>query len=291
MFGHLHIEERGRPSRVVDLIGSATIGRTPDNDIVLDSEGVSHCHAMLLAQPHGVDLVDLGSTFGTYVNAIPAEPDEPVRLVDGAQIRIGRAALRFLAPRATMALPALDTTPAAPPLEAAYLNTRFDWVGSDMPLLVGRSATLRVWVGAPIATDERQSSRPLKVAKTQLASPLALQVQVRTASRNWRIVAEQPSIMAMRWGSAQIAHYTLTALRAERTRLGVRIAHGNTHQLVQHITLGIMASETSNSPVQPQRILVRAVGDVPAGLLPLCRACFAPIRAQARFCPTCGTHL
>jgi hypothetical protein len=199
MFGHLHIEERGRPSRVVDLIGSATIGRTPDNDIVLDSEGVSHCHAMLLAQPHGVDLVDLGSTFGTYVNAIPAEPDEPVRLVDGAQIRIGRAALRFLAPRATMALPALDTTPAAPPLEAAYLNTRFDWVGSDMPLLVGRSATLRVWVGAPIATDERQSSLlahlPYKCRCGRLRATGAL---LQSSRVSWQCVGVRPKSRTIR---------------------------------------------------------------------------------------------
>ena len=64
MLGRLYIEEGERPTRMIELAGAVTIGRTADNDIVLESDGVSHCHAMLLAQPDGVTLLDLGSTFG-----------------------------------------------------------------------------------------------------------------------------------------------------------------------------------------------------------------------------------
>src|SRR3954468_10224026 len=80
MFGRLYIEEGERPARMIELAGAVTIGRTADNDIVLESDGVSHCHAMLLAQSDGVTLLDLGSTFGTFVDTVQALPDEPMRL-------------------------------------------------------------------------------------------------------------------------------------------------------------------------------------------------------------------
>ncbi|HNP74142.1 MAG TPA: FHA domain-containing protein [Kouleothrix sp.] len=293
MFGHLHIEERGRPARVVDLLGSATIGRTADNDIVLDSDGVSHCHAMLLAQPSGVLLVDLGSTFGTLIDAVPAPPDEPVRLADGAQISIGRAALRYLAPRVTVPMAPLDPpgSPQPPPLAAAHLNTRFEGFDADTPLLVGRAATLRVWVGAPLSTDEHQSSRPLKVSSAHLASQLALRVMVRAASPSWHIRAEQPTLLAARWGTVQIARYTLVAARPERTRLAVRVEHTERHTLLQHLTLGVMASDAERLEVRARSPRARVLDDVPPGQLPICRQCYAPVRTSARFCPNCGARL
>lgn len=293
MFGHLHIEERGRPARVIDLLGSATIGRTADNDIVLDSDGVSHCHAMLLAQPSGVDLVDLGSTFGTYIDAVPALPDEPVRLADGAQISIGRAALRYLAPRITtpMALLEPDGARHAPPLTVAHINTRFEGFDADTPLSVGQRVVLKIWVGAPLATDEHQSSRPLKLSSAHLTAQLALRVIVRAASPSWQIVAEQPTLLAARWGTAQIACYTITAMRPERTRLAVRIVHSETHNLLQHITLGVVAGEADQPHIRRSQSRSRAVGDLPAGKLPLCRQCYALVRSDARFCPQCGARM
>src|SRR5690348_14051729 len=112
MFGRLYIEEGERPARVIELAGAVTIGRTADNDIVLESDGVSHCHAMLLAQPDGVSLLDLGSTFGTFVDAVQALPDEPLHLPNGARITIGRALLRYAAEPTTLARPATFATHA-----------------------------------------------------------------------------------------------------------------------------------------------------------------------------------
>jgi pSer/pThr/pTyr-binding forkhead associated (FHA) protein len=45
-----------------------TIGRTEDNDIVLDAETVSSLHATLLKEKNGWTLIDEGSTNGTFVN-------------------------------------------------------------------------------------------------------------------------------------------------------------------------------------------------------------------------------
>lgn len=293
MFGHLQIEERGRPARVVDLIRSATIGRTADNDIVLDSDGVSHCHAMLLTQPSGVDLVDLGSTFGTLIDNVPAPPDEPVRLIDGARIKIGRAALRFLAPRITVDIPfdRVNAAPSAPPLAVAHLNTRFQGFGADHPLEVGRPAALLVWVGAPIPTDECQSSRPLRLASGHLASQLALEVRVRAVSPAWRVRAEQPTLLAERWGSAQIARYQVTPQRPERTRLTVRVEHGGAGTLLQQVQLGLLAIDCQQRRNGRTPARGHLVEDLPAPRLPLCRSCFAQVRDGARFCHACGAKI
>jgi pSer/pThr/pTyr-binding forkhead associated (FHA) protein len=44
------------------------IGRSPDNDLVLDDEGVSWFHAELRVSAEGSELVDLNSHNGTFVN-------------------------------------------------------------------------------------------------------------------------------------------------------------------------------------------------------------------------------
>jgi pSer/pThr/pTyr-binding forkhead associated (FHA) protein len=102
MYGSVRIDEFGRREHTVALSGTVTIGRTAENDIVLAVDGVSRCHAMLLAQPEGVFLLDLGSTNGTYVNGVQALQDEPVRLNDGDQITIGPASLHYSAPRSSV---------------------------------------------------------------------------------------------------------------------------------------------------------------------------------------------
>ncbi len=108
MFGNVLINEFGRREHIVELTGTLTIGRTAENDIVLADDDISRCHAMLLAQPEGVFLLDLGSTNGTFVNGVPAVQDEPVRLNDGDRISIGPASLRYSAPRPT-ACPTCET--------------------------------------------------------------------------------------------------------------------------------------------------------------------------------------
>jgi pSer/pThr/pTyr-binding forkhead associated (FHA) protein len=43
-----------------------TIGREPDNDLVLESHRVSRYHAAVRRRAEGFELVDLGSTNGTW---------------------------------------------------------------------------------------------------------------------------------------------------------------------------------------------------------------------------------
>ena len=50
--------------------GTVTIGRTADNDIVIDDMLASRHHARLVAGSHGLAIEDLGSINGTYVNGV-----------------------------------------------------------------------------------------------------------------------------------------------------------------------------------------------------------------------------
>jgi pSer/pThr/pTyr-binding forkhead associated (FHA) protein len=98
MFGMLHITAPNAAKRTIEISRATTIGRDADNDIVLNDQAVSRCHALLLAQPGGVALVDLESTNGTFVNDVLVSPDQQITLRDGDVIMIGAALLRYDAP-------------------------------------------------------------------------------------------------------------------------------------------------------------------------------------------------
>ena len=94
----IHIQGAGSSKRIVELAGATTVGRAPDNAIVLDDTSVSRSHAILLMEDGEVLLLDLESSNGTLVNGRPALPDEPIRLIDGDVVMIGRVLLRYEVP-------------------------------------------------------------------------------------------------------------------------------------------------------------------------------------------------
>ena len=64
-----------------------TVGRAPRADFVVDAALVSRLHCRLTATDTGVDVVDLDSTNGTYIN------DQRVKtgcITNGDRLRIGR---------------------------------------------------------------------------------------------------------------------------------------------------------------------------------------------------------
>jgi hypothetical protein len=291
MFGRLYIEEGERPARMIELAGAVTIGRTADNDIVLESDGVSHCHAMLLPEPDGVKLFDLGSTFGTFVDAVQAPPDEPMRLPNGARITIGRALLRYAAPVARNAssnghMPSPSAAHTPPRLLIPSLNTRFQGVAPHEPFPVERRVTLLIWVGAPLVSDAWQSSRSLRW-NGELSATLALRVRVRAASPAWTIVAEEPIVLVEPWGSARIARYQVLARRPERTKLAINVERADTHSLVQHVLLGVNAAAPNGT--QPGGATRDGLAAAAANVSAVCRTCGAISRAGAKFCTACGS--
>lgn len=79
---------------VVHVLGRrTTIGRTPDNDLCVDSEAVSRHHAVALQSANGTVIEDLNSTNGVYVNGQRCSRRQ---LAEGDVVTIGTANFRFL---------------------------------------------------------------------------------------------------------------------------------------------------------------------------------------------------
>lgn len=78
----------GTSQEFLVLREAVSIGRAPDNDLVLNDPSISRRHARLIIQPQGVLIEDLGSSNGTFVGErrlmthAPAliQVDQPIRL-------------------------------------------------------------------------------------------------------------------------------------------------------------------------------------------------------------------
>jgi pSer/pThr/pTyr-binding forkhead associated (FHA) protein len=70
-----------------------TLGRRPYNDVVIDNLAVSGEHAVVHLRGDEVEIEDLGSTNGTYVNGKPVKRQE---LFNGDVIEVGKYKVRFL---------------------------------------------------------------------------------------------------------------------------------------------------------------------------------------------------
>jgi pSer/pThr/pTyr-binding forkhead associated (FHA) protein len=121
-----------------------TLGRRPDNDIVLTDLAVSgeHCRFEL----HGLADVyvhDLGSTNGTFLNGKIAKREQ---LHDQDLISIGRFKIQYL-----QASEPLLTTPttAAMPLEGMFVT---ELQHASLKVLTGSSAGLEMPVAKAVAT-------------------------------------------------------------------------------------------------------------------------------------------
>src|SRR5215470_1627702 len=77
------------------------IGKAPHNRIVLSDPTVSGTHAIVLARDGGYNIVDLGSSNGTFVNGRRLG-NEPHTLQHGDQIQLGQALLTFRNPAETV---------------------------------------------------------------------------------------------------------------------------------------------------------------------------------------------
>ena len=99
-----------------------TIGRAPDNTIVLTDRSVSNRHAVLCLNNDSYHLKDLGSTNGTRVNGIPIT-ETTLRFDD--RIRFGAVESRFECDtQGSQAMPDLQEI-AAKPAESSTVPTNF----------------------------------------------------------------------------------------------------------------------------------------------------------------------
>jgi len=102
-----------------------TIGRIPDNKLVLNDSKASSRHAEIRPTNNGYTITDMGSTNGTFVNEQQLRPNEPRQLNTGDTIRIGDTRIHYESSDAAQigptvyaeqgATPAYDPTVAVPP--------------------------------------------------------------------------------------------------------------------------------------------------------------------------------
>lgn len=87
---------KGRPLKTYQLTGTdVTIGRLPENTIIIDNLSVSRKHASITSTGNGYTLTDLGSKNGTLLNGAPVAS---AVLADGDCITIGKYELLFQIP-------------------------------------------------------------------------------------------------------------------------------------------------------------------------------------------------
>src|SRR4051794_8257628 len=72
-----------------------TIGRAPDVQISIPETSVSRQHARIVQIENGVEIEDLNSSNGTFVNDTKAAAR--IKLKDGDMIRLGTILLKFFA--------------------------------------------------------------------------------------------------------------------------------------------------------------------------------------------------
>ena len=146
------------------LRAKATLGRAPDNDIILEDPKVSRHHAVIAFTEERYSITDLESANGTFVNGIRVrEPNHPLRAED--IIALGDTELTFyeVPPSAKTALPQPLAQPVPKFMEkvptwarivgAAVLIICLVAIGviallRGSTLLAGRTA---IWQGTPAA--------------------------------------------------------------------------------------------------------------------------------------------
>jgi pSer/pThr/pTyr-binding forkhead associated (FHA) protein len=96
-----------------------TIGRLPDNGVIIDNPAVSGHHARVYLEGHEVVLEDLHSTNGTFVNGRPITRQI---LQHGDEVLVGKHQLVF--DQTAAAAPPVTTTPMEGLGDTVYLDTK-----------------------------------------------------------------------------------------------------------------------------------------------------------------------
>ena len=96
-FGRLEIKLPDGTSKTFDLVEPQTvIGRAPEVNIPINDPQVSRRHLTFISGPNGVSVMDAGSVNGSYLGEVRLSDKEPVRLKNGAVMRIGQTTIRFI---------------------------------------------------------------------------------------------------------------------------------------------------------------------------------------------------
>jgi pSer/pThr/pTyr-binding forkhead associated (FHA) protein len=122
VLGRMLVATDGRTVQEITLnVGRIIVGRTPDNDLQVDSRFVSRHHCQIVTTPNSCVIEDLNSTNGIYVKS------KRVRrhyLNDGDVVVLGKHELIYVDERLAKTRNTLtDTVPGLQALQAAHAAT------------------------------------------------------------------------------------------------------------------------------------------------------------------------
>jgi len=129
--------------QVIRLDRSLSLGRSPDNDVLIDDPLVSRHHARIHVKAGQVFIEDLGSANGTRVNGMRITGLHPLR--PGDQITIGNTVLTV---RSAGAAP----SKAHPTGPLKLVSPRGQEYALDRPLILGRSPSADIMVSDPLVS-------------------------------------------------------------------------------------------------------------------------------------------
>ncbi len=81
------------PGASVEILDSATLGRSPTADVRIDDPYASSAHARIFPRGQFMYIEDMGSTNGTYLNGRQLKKPEQLKVAD--TIRIGDTEYRY----------------------------------------------------------------------------------------------------------------------------------------------------------------------------------------------------
>ncbi len=110
--------------------GKTSIGRSEDNELMLDDEELSRKHAVLELRGNALFLFDAGSTNGTQLDSVLLTPNQQYSLSPGQEITVGGCALQVESLEEMGQMPAASGTMIMPG-DAVFM----DGVGSPKTML------------------------------------------------------------------------------------------------------------------------------------------------------------
>ena len=131
--GQLIVQLQSGVVQILPIITDrVTIGRAPDNTLVLPLPLVSKYHAELVRSDQSLLITDLESQFGTFVAGVRLQPNQPYPLLPGLAVQVGPFVITY---RADSVSPADDADPVSADLEPVALVTEIAQEQPPMPLL------------------------------------------------------------------------------------------------------------------------------------------------------------
>jgi hypothetical protein len=159
--------------RSIELDGEIVIGREGADLTIADPE-LSRRHALLRPVDGGVEIEDLGSTNGTFVNG--ERIGEPVKIVTGASVELGDSRLAVEPDVPPAAAP--DAPPAVEPgaEPAAAARSRRPLVALVVALVVVAAAVAAVLALSGGSEETETHTLNARVTTLALSEPSSLQV-------------------------------------------------------------------------------------------------------------------